>query len=205
GRNASGTIMDMNDTNGGDYVFVGYNKTADKDDAITGLIASYQNKSSFPTRITHNGINYAAIQSSVDFNSDCTSNSYAIYLYYTKDPRAGSPITDIRCSFNPAELDGGWGWNWQDNYWGPVQDTSNNTADFNAGNYNCDPSPMYILYKRANGVYSERSSSNYASIFLSINPITTAIMFTALLLVGTGLLVYQKRRRRKAKVKSKNV
>lgn len=85
--------MDFNRDTGKDFIYLGYNKTDNRDEAITGLIATYDKP--WIESIEHEGITYTSV-SKVDFNKSTGGND--IFLYYTKDKKAGDPITSIEAS-----------------------------------------------------------------------------------------------------------
>ncbi len=95
---------DFNDDTGGEFVYVGYSKSTNDKEAITGLIFSFQGRQDY--EIIHNGITYT-LAGHVDFNMG-NSGSTDIYLYYTKDPAAGSPITEIATFEHPFEDESKW-------------------------------------------------------------------------------------------------
>ncbi|MDD2362128.1 MAG: hypothetical protein PHH84_04105 [Oscillospiraceae bacterium] len=82
--------IDLNKSVGGEWIYLGYKTTTDKSKAITGIIADYYS-SKKSSDLTNNGIKYKIIP--VDLNKGA-SGKY-IYLYYTKDQKAGNPISEI--------------------------------------------------------------------------------------------------------------
>ena len=84
------TKYDFNcNTQKGNMVYIGYNKTKNPNKAITGLITSEQ----YSSTISVGGVQYT-LGTGTSFNDSlkCGNN---IYLYYTTDPSVGKPILQM--------------------------------------------------------------------------------------------------------------
>lgn len=104
GKGYTPIYTDLNKSAGGDYIYVGYKTTTDINNAITGigaitssdpflLVPEHRDKN-----ITKNGIQYTSVGGfgstyCADLNKD--AGGKYIFLYTTKDKRAGNPITNI--------------------------------------------------------------------------------------------------------------
>lgn len=87
--------LDLNKSVGGYWIYLGYKTTADESKAITGLVADYYDNAT-SSDITYNGYKYTI--DPVDLNKGAKGKY--IYLYYTRDPKAGDPITAIQYQRN---------------------------------------------------------------------------------------------------------
>lgn len=87
--------LDLNKGAGGSWIYLGYKMTTDKSQAITNLVADYYGKKESSDR-TENGIKYTILP--IDLNKGARGKY--IYLYYTKDPKAGSPLTMMQYQLN---------------------------------------------------------------------------------------------------------
>lgn len=93
----SGNVIDhdFNCYAKGKFVYLGYKTTTNPDEAIRGLIFLESKVNS----LSHNGITYYPITNAssggtLDFNQG-TGKGKDIYLYYTKDKKAGPPISKL--------------------------------------------------------------------------------------------------------------
>ena len=87
--------LDLNASVGGYWIYLGYKTTADPTKAITGLISNYYGDAK-TSNLSYNGIQYTIIP--VDLNKGASGEF--IYLYYTRDTKAGSPLTMIQYQQN---------------------------------------------------------------------------------------------------------
>lgn len=127
--------LDLNKNAGGAWIFLGYKTTTDKKAAITNLAADYYSKEQ-TKNITYNGCNMTI--SKVDLNKN--SGGEYIYLYYTKDEKAGEPISDIKYQFgNEIEGDN------PDGYSGVRRMSTQELTNFNQGT---DGTLIYLWFKR---------------------------------------------------------
>ncbi|MEG2898145.1 MAG: hypothetical protein RR841_07750, partial [Eubacterium sp.] len=166
-------------------VYIGYDKTDNPDDAVTGVLSLHQSGWEAPSTITRNGIVYNAINTKVDFNAGMGGDY--VFLYYTKDPKAGSPITEITAGLN-SRISG----------WETCLNTQGGQSNFNSGcKISCySTDPFYLFIKRANGVVSNRPSV-LASIFITPSPIIAVVILGFLIGIGAILIIIQKRRKKK--------
>lgn len=91
----SGNVIDQdfNCEAGGKFIYLGYKTTTNPDEAIRGLIFQESKVNS----LQYNGITYypiTAASGDLDFNQG-TGKGADIYLYYTKDKKAGPPISKL--------------------------------------------------------------------------------------------------------------
>lgn len=97
---------DLNDGVGAlsDYIYLGYKRTSDPNQAIRNIIAVH-NKSY--TSFAKNGAMYHKVEGNL--NSDTNYFADDIYLFYTKDPNAGGPLTSLGTSSSVANWSHGEG------------------------------------------------------------------------------------------------
>jgi len=84
-------LKDLNSGAKGDYIYLGYTLTPDNTQGITGLIMDNKSGSKPPATVNYSGVTYTLIN--VDLNAGAGGDF--IWLYYTKDSRAGKPITNL--------------------------------------------------------------------------------------------------------------
>ncbi|NLC26009.1 MAG: hypothetical protein GX777_05220 [Fastidiosipila sp.] len=82
--------LNLNENAGGNWIYLGYKKTTSKDKAITHILADYWS-SARTDNIVSNGYEMQIIDS--DLNRK--AGGKYIYLYYTRDPKVGQPLTEI--------------------------------------------------------------------------------------------------------------
>ena len=82
-----------------DYVYLGYKRTSNPNEAIRNIISVHNEEY---TTFTKNGATYYKIEG----NLNSYTNTFAddIYLFYTKDAKAGTPII----SLGTSEIDANW-------------------------------------------------------------------------------------------------
>ena len=88
--------MYMSDYESAEIIYLGYKHTANPNDAVTSIRADHNSGLWFDTKKV-NGIEYKRI-GGVNMNQGFATSGKAdtIYLYYTKSPDAGKPITEIQ-------------------------------------------------------------------------------------------------------------
>jgi hypothetical protein len=128
--------VDLNNNAGGYWIYLGYKTTTDKSKAITGIVADYW-QSKKTGDITYNDIKYTNLK--VDLNKGVTGRY--IYLYYTKDTKAGAPITTIK-----YQLNGKFQYGDASGFKSVICTTTGNAMDFN---YKADGDYVYLWFKRA--------------------------------------------------------
>lgn len=127
--------VDLNNNAGGYWIYLGYKTTTNPSEAITGIVADYW-RSKKTGDITYNGINYINLK--VDLNKGIPGRY--IYLYYTKDKRAGAPITTIKYQLNGKfQYGNATGFN------GVICTTTGQLMDFN---YKAGGDYIYLWFKR---------------------------------------------------------
>ena len=97
---------DLNDGVGihSDYVYLGYKRTDDPNEAIRDIVSIHDEDW---TTYTKNGATYYKIEGNL--NSWTHKVADDIYLFYTKDSKAGSPITSLGTSGSVANWSHGEG------------------------------------------------------------------------------------------------
>ncbi len=141
---------DLNDGAGGDYVYMGYKTTTDPSKAITGIL--FRVGENPPDRITDNGkayfylvgkgeTNTASEGGYIDLNAKAGGDY--IYMYVTRDPGYGAPLTAITVDENSSKT----GYETATNNSGSVIDLNQGAG----GKY------LYLHYKR----FSETVKSTY--------------------------------------------
>lgn len=87
---------DLNDNVGAasDYIYVGYKKTNDASKAIRDLCTTHDNEVDTVTKkVNGNTITYTKLAGNLNAYTYAWADD--IFLYYTKDSRAGAPLTDL--------------------------------------------------------------------------------------------------------------
>lgn len=87
--------LDMNDKAGGYFIYLAFVMTDDPDEAITGLVARYSTQSG-GAQVKVGGITYSPIGKNLKMGL----NNQFVYLYYTRDKKAGAPISNITYQLN---------------------------------------------------------------------------------------------------------
>lgn len=107
---------DLNEDAGGRYMYLTYKRTTDKNNAITDIkvIAVDDSDDILSEYYTDNrGIKYRKIHDGSCPDLNHKAGGDYIYLFATKDPRAGGPITDVQILLSGdeyEELDPGYKW-----------------------------------------------------------------------------------------------
>ncbi len=130
-----GINFDFNHDTGRNYAYIGFKRTSDINDAITGFVVQINN--GCDEAIDVNGITYY-LTTAVDFNKTDGEDTDYIYLYYTKDPAAGAPITAVSGN-RRSDVDG----------WEVICRTDGVPADFNKSTGKAD---AFMLCQRDNSV-----------------------------------------------------
>jgi hypothetical protein len=87
-----------------DYIYLGYKRTSNPDEAIRDLRTTHNNEvDSFVKK----GVTYYKIDGNLNNYTNIFSDN--IFLYYTKDPKAGTPITSLGTSKHIANWSHGEG------------------------------------------------------------------------------------------------
>lgn len=163
--------FDFNHSTGADYVIVGYSLTENPNNAITGLVGVYN--VSYSETIEVDGILYYAV-SRTDFNVGTRKPD--IWLYYTRDPRAGAPLTSLAGS-EETTLEG---------YAVVMSHTGDITQNFKRDT----GKSAYLHYTR----YDSQSAIT-ASVFSDAVTVLLVGIPLLALVGGAGLLIYRKRKR----------
>ena len=86
---------DMNQNAAGDHIYIGVKYTDNKDEAITNLLTLHQ-KNPYSSYAVTDERHIYTLCDKVDLNKGAGGDY--IYLFYTKDPRAGDPLIDLYAS-----------------------------------------------------------------------------------------------------------
>jgi len=147
GRLSGYTVLDhdLNEFAGGDYVYLGSKTTTNVNDAIRGLILRKSSSTDNPKEFSWGGVKWTRIASenlhnSGDLNSG--ADGKFIWLYYTKDPNYGSPITKIGISCNNHNTT---------KYTNLVYTCNGGNRDLNQG---ADGAFLYLNYETADDSYA---------------------------------------------------
>ena len=174
------------DLNGGvgvhsDYVYLGYKRTADPNKAICDIIAVHNEDY---TSLTKNGATYRK----VDGNLNSYTNVFAddIYLFYTKDSKAGSPITSLGTSGSVANWSHGEGNRYVVK---TVLDQHGDASDLNDG---AGGDYIYLLQTR------DREDSGLVASMIGEGSVLIIITFAAVsACVVEGIYIIKKKRQAK--------
>ena len=92
---------DLQKGTGADYVALGYDLTTDRTKAVTGIIGMQVTGTHQPTITVNLQDNTPVTYYLEDNNCNCASGSgdFANLIYYTTDPKAGPPITNIYMTY----------------------------------------------------------------------------------------------------------
>jgi len=191
----TGDDTDLNNGCGGGSYFIRLmqSRSDNKSDAITGLIAVYTSKKQAgEDRITVDGITYDAVAGylvlkgnttkerwsfykdpfSFNLRKESSESKNEVYLYYTKDTRAGAPITSLEIIRGESHA----------NDSNLVMTTSGTSCDFNkgyGGNY------MFIKVNR--------ESNSAASVFNTTASVVTISVCVVIILGVMGFVIIKKR------------
>ena len=91
---------DLNDNVGlhSDYVYLGYKKTSDPNEAIRDLRTTHDDE---VASFVKNGVTYYKIEGNLNSYTNIFADD--IFLYYTKDAKAGTPLISLETSSNPVD------------------------------------------------------------------------------------------------------
>ncbi len=117
---------DMNKGVHGQFIYIAYTLTANPNEAITDVKLEWWNKeSNAGNTYAYNGITYNCIKK--DFNAD--AGGKYVYIYSTKDRRAGAPLTELG-----YETNGSYSFGSSSTGWVAITGlTSNDRMDCNKG------------------------------------------------------------------------
>ena len=174
---------DLNDGVGAhsDYVYLGYKRTSDPNQAIRDIISVHnETYESF----TKNGATYYK----VDGNLNSYTNVFAddIYLFYTKDDQAGTPITSLGTSGSVANWSHGEGNRYVVK---TVLDQHGKASDVN---YGALGDYIYLLQTR------DKQDSGLVASMIGEGSVLIIITFAAVsACVVEGIYIIKKKRQRK--------
>ena len=80
-----------------DYVYLGYKKTSDPNEAIRDLRTTHDDE---VASFVKNGVTYYKIEGNLNSYTNIFADD--IFLYYTKDAKAGTPLISLETSSNPV-------------------------------------------------------------------------------------------------------
>lgn len=185
--------LDLNEGAGGDYIYLGFMRSDDEREALTSLIILTNGSPTQTKRVYSDSSTYLLYKlvSNTDLNKGAGGNK--LYLYYTNNEKAGSPILDIDITSSVAES------NNQNSYYAArlVDGTTlkNENANVNKGT---DGDKLYIVTKIA----TEDKTSDLPASLIGTGSI---IAIMVLLAVGAlAALVPYLIKRKKAKQPDEN-
>ena len=175
---------DLNDgTGSSQYVYIGYKRTDDPSKAITNIMMFLYGDGE-KEQMELDGISYT-LSDDVNLNRHCLASSADIFLYYTKSPEAGDPITSLYCSekiVNNKLTKLG------------IHNTAKSTGGGSGKNADCD------LNKGAGGdtiylvMVSQPSANLVSSLFGNGSFVVIGIGGLLLVLLVAAAIVYTKRK-----------
>ena len=171
---------DLNDNVGlhSDYVYLGYKKTSNPNDAIRDLRTTHDNNiESF----VKNGITYYQIAGNLNSYTNIFADD--IFLYYTKDASAGSPIISLETNKNPVNStrDGKYSVN-------TVVNQKNKSSDLNDG---AGGDYIYLL------VIRDKAEQKALGSMIGNGSVTIVVVFT-LVSIGALAFLYLSQKKRNA-------
>lgn len=169
-------------------IYMAYTKTSKSTKAITNLIAVYGGDKPSES-VVKDGITYYLAFGGFNFNDK--DSKVKIYLYYTRDSSAGSPITEISGSINRNISDRE-----------IVLDSNGGIANLNYGRYDgCSGdsiTPVYMYLKRANSLIDHKPSF-VGSVFSPSSPFSIVVIAFFMVGIGGCAIVGQALRKKKRK------
>lgn len=176
---------DLNDGVGAHshYVYLGYKRTSDPNQAIRNIISVHDED--YKT-FTKNGATYYKVEGNLNSYTNIFADD--IYLFYTKDAKAGSPITSLGTSGSVANWSHGEGNRYVVK---TVLNQNDKPSDLNKGcGYQSDY--IYLLQTR------DKQDSGLVASMIGEGSVLIIITFTALsACVVEGLYIIKKRRQYK--------
>ena len=172
---------DLNDNVGAhsDYVFLGYKRTSDSNKAIRDIISVHDEDY---TTFTKNGATYHKIEGNLNSYTNIFADD--IYLFYTKDEKAGTPITSLGTSGSVAN----WSYGEGNRYVvKTVLDQNGKPSDLNDG---AGGDYIYLLITR-----DKEDAKNIASMIGDGSAMIVIALFVVSVVAIAGVCVYRKKRR----------
>lgn len=179
--------FDINYDTGGHFVYIGYSRTSNKTEAITGV--TILRNASCPEITEIDGITWNRV-SDRDINKGNGKYTDYAYLYYTTDTAAGEPITDMMVFSRQNTEDG----------WEICLEKSGDTADFNRNAYEYFSMFEYKTRDAAPAIlHVKRGSVNIdlASVFGDSNPVVIVLMLVVMTVICIGGIITVRRKRNK--------
>ena len=174
---------------GNTKIFIGYGRTNKKSEAICDLIAYHEN---FDQRRLYSNGKWFYRVGNVELNKR-VGGDY-IWLYYTKDTRAGSPITDLHGSSYRRYVE--YGKNYE-----LLMRNDGGVSDLNAGVKSgvCESEKDYRCYLHINRYENKikPGASSSSSVFTEPKLVMILVMALLMLGIGGGVIIVRKRKRKK--------
>ena len=166
-----------------DYVYLGYKRTSDPNEAIRDLRTTHDDE---VDSFVKNGATYYKL----DGNLNSYTNIFAddIFLYYTRDARAGTPITSLGTSGSVANWSHGEGGRYVVK---TVLDRNGNSSDLNDG---AGGDYIYLLQTRD----KKDENGALASMIGNGSSMIVVAMFVVSVVVIAWICIAQKKRRTNA-------
>ena len=171
-----------------DYIYLGYKRTSDPNQAIRDLRTTHDNE---VDSFVKNGVTYYKIEGNLNAYTHLFADD--IFLYYTKDPKAGTPIISLGTSQHVANWTHGDGNRYVVT---TVLNQKNKGSDLNA-NCGYQSDYIYLLITR-----DKQDAKGIASMIGN----GSIIIIVAFVLLSAGAIVWiciaQKKKRRMASIAS---
>ena len=178
---------DLNDNVGlhSDYIYLGYKKTTNPNDAIRDLRTTHDND---VESFDKNGVTYYKIAGNLNSYTNIFADD--IFLYYTKDAKAGSPIISLEANKNPVNStrDGKYLVNTVVNQ----KDKSSDLNDGAGGDY------IYLLLIR------DKNDQNALASMIGNGSITIIIVFTLISIGALAFLYLSQKKKIASQIKSED-
>jgi hypothetical protein len=162
-----------------DYIYIGYKRTSDPNKAIRDLRTTHNNE---VDSFVKNGATYTKINGNLNSYTNVFADD--IFLYYTKDAKAGTPITSLGTSKHVANWSHGEGGRYVVK---TVLDQDGKSSDLNAG---AGGDYIYLLQTR------DKTEQNATASMIGEGSIVLIAVFVVVSAgaIATVLLVQRKRR-----------
>jgi hypothetical protein len=166
-----------------DYVYLGYKRTSDPNQAIRNVISVHDEDY---TSFTKNGATYYKVEGNLNSYTNIFADD--IYLFYTKDAKAGSPITSLGTSGSVANWSHGEGNRYVVK---TVLDQHGNPSDLNKG---CGDQSDYIYLLQTR----DKNDQDLTASMIGEGSVLIIITFTAIsACIVEGLYIIKKKRQHK--------
>jgi hypothetical protein len=164
-----------------DYIYLGYKRTSNPNEAIRDLRTTHDNE---VDSFVKNGVTYYKIDRNLNNYTHIFSDN--IFLYYTKDPKAGTPITSLGTSKHVAN------WSHGEGYRYVVTTVLNQYGEASDLNANCGHQSDYIYLLQTR---DRQDAKGAASMIGNGSVIIIAVLTFISVAAIAGIYIVQKKRR----------